>query len=134
MQSDEKTVVYNKDLKPLLSFDGGSVMFDGTIRVTTNDHIVLRYDYEGNLIHDFCISAVKLLEYESDKEDSEKKPIARLRSYTAGDGYEGLMTADGNIVTMPKYRDIEAIGPDLYLCEISIVDRVVVNGKGEEVR
>ena len=44
------------------------------------------------------------------------------------------MTADGHIVTMPLYEEIEAIGYDLYLCEISYYDRVIVNGKGEVVK
>ena len=59
---------------------------------------------------------------------------ARLRSYIAGDGYEGLMTADGHKVTMPLYKDIEAIGYDLYLCTSTNSDKVIVNGKGEIVK
>ena len=44
------------------------------------------------------------------------------------------MTADGHIVTKPLYDDIQAIGPDLYLCTTTDYDCVVVNGKGEVVR
>ena len=44
------------------------------------------------------------------------------------------MTADGHIVTMPLYKNIEAIGPDLYLCTCTNSDKVVVNGKGVVVR
>ena len=54
--------------------------------------------------------------------------------HTAGDNYEGLITADGHIVTMPLYENIEAIGPDLYLCTWSNCDKVIVNGKGEIVK
>lgn len=35
---------------------------------------------------------------------------------------------------MPLYEEIEAIGPDTYLCTVSDGDKVVVNGKGEVVR
>lgn len=52
----------------------------------------------------------------------------------AGDGYEGLMTADGHVVIMPVYKDIEAIGNDLYLCTSTNYDKVIVNGRGEIVR
>jgi len=45
-------------------------------------------------------------------------------------GFEGLMTADGHIVTMPKYGYIEAMGYDTYLCSTINGDKVVVNGKG----
>lgn len=46
----------------------------------------------------------------------------------------GLMSTDGHVVTMPLYRNIEAIGYDLYLCEVSNSDKVIVNGKGEIVK
>lgn len=59
------------------------------------------------------------------------KATARLRAYMAADGYEGLMNADGHIVTMPLYQDITAIGYDLYMCGVSNGDKVIVNGKGE---
>ena len=67
-------------------------------------------------------------------ESYHPQATARLRSYIAGDGYEGLMTADGHRVTMPLYKNIEAIGYDLYLCELSYENMVVLNGKGEIVR
>ena len=62
------------------------------------------------------------------------KATARLRAYVAGDGFEGLITVDGHTVTMPLYKDIEAIGNDLYLCTSTNYDKVIVNGKGEIVR
>ena len=34
-------------------------------------------------------------------------------------------------VTIPLYKNIEAIGYDLYLCTVSNNDKVIVNGKGE---
>jgi hypothetical protein len=57
-----------------------------------------------------------------------------MRAYVAGDGYEGLMNADGHVITMPLYKEISAIGYDLYLCEGSNCDKVIVNGKGEIVK
>lgn len=62
------------------------------------------------------------------------KTTARLRAYSAGSGYEGLMTADGHIVTKPSYTNIEAIGPDLYLCTIDNSSSIVLNGKGQVVK
>ena len=62
------------------------------------------------------------------------KATARLRAYSAGSGYEGLMTADGHIVTKPSYTNIEAIGPDLYLCTIDNSTCIVLNGKGQIVK
>ena len=62
------------------------------------------------------------------------KATARLRAYVAGDGYEGLMTADGRKVTMPLYWDIVALDQDLYLCSSKDNDKVIVDGKGEIVK
>ena len=46
----------------------------------------------------------------------------------------GLMTADGHAVTKPLYQDIEAIGPDLYMCKTTNCDWLILNGKGEIVK
>ena len=127
---------------------------DGAINVTMPDHTMRKYDMRGELINDFYVSNVRLLEYEKDEfvsvrhiesnsdEDYENdsevfchpKATARLRSYSAGESFEGLMTAEGRLVTMPLYEDIEAIGPDLYLCTTTNQDKVVINGKGKIVK
>ena len=63
------------------------------------------------------------------------KATARLRAYVS-DGYQGLMTADGKMVTKPLYLAIHAIGYDLYRCEVYDGYNsysVLVNGKGEVI-
>lgn len=124
-----------------------------TIDVNMPDHTMRKYDIQGNLINDFFVSKVNMLEYEMDEiryrtitldeygealaeprtEPYHQKATARLRSYVAALGFEGLMTADGRIVTLPKYAYIEAMGYDTYLCSTINGDKVVVNGKGEIV-
>ena len=154
-QKEEGADVFDQDMNLVLAMTEGDVsVSDGTINVTMPDNTVRKYDMEGSLISDFYIGNVYTLEYEKDEiiyqcrthtDEGEEyvepevvsyrpKAIARLRSYTAGRGKEGLMTADGHIVTMPLYDDIQAIGPDLYLCTTTDYDCVVVNGKGEVVR
>ena len=118
------------------------------------DHTVRKYDLKGRLVEDFCIYDVRSLEYETDEiryrvgkeclitegeeeeagdawETYRPEQIARLRAYVAGEGYEGLMTPDGRLVTMPLYSYIVAIGPDLYRCHVGNGLYVVLNGKGE---
>lgn len=146
--------VLDKEMNTILpSMECDCVYVDeGTIDVTMPDHTMRKYDMKGQLINDFYISSVSILEYETDdivyKKDFAEydegevgyeygqwyrpKKTARLRSYSAG-GYEGLMTADGKAVTMPLYNDIEAIGYDLYLCTATNYDKLIVNGKGEPV-
>lgn len=145
--------VLDKHLKPVLPLMDCSLQInDDAINVTMPDHTMRKYDLQGQLINDFYIRDVLMLEYEredivysgeedeygeyTESEDNWYRPkaTARLRSYIAGDGYEGLMTADGHIVTMPLYKQIDAIGEDLYLCTTINYDRLIVDGKGEVVR
>lgn len=148
----EESAVYDKDMNIVLPFTEGNVYLGQYIDVTMPDHTMRKYDYEGNLINDFYISSTHYLRYDTgetyyskdsytddDGEEHEylteesKTEKARLWAYSAG-GREGLMTQEGHIITMPLYEEIEAIGPDTYLCTVSDGDKVVVNGKGEVVR
>ena len=145
----------NKDLKPIIPLTECTLwVCDNMVDLTMPDHTMRKFDLQGNLINDFYIAGVRTLEYtkdevlyRSDKSTDDEgnvidttiesyHPVAtsRMRAYVAGDGYEGLMNADGHIVTMPLYKDISAIGYDLYLCEVSNSDHVVVNGKGEIIK
>lgn len=155
VKKGKESAVIDRDLKPIIPQMECSIYInDGTIDVTMPDHTMRKYDLQGTLINDFYIFSVRALEYEKDEilyrretHDGESNeydvPVvepyhpmatARLRAYVAGKGYEGLMTADGHIVTMPLYKDIDAIGNDLYLCTFTNHDKVIVNGKGEIVR
>ena len=156
IQKDEEYGVLNDELKPVVPHMECSSLYisEGVINVTMLDHTIRKYDMQGILINDFYISNVRTLEYEKDEilyrtrthdddgdeyavplvESYHPKATARLRAYVAGDGYEGLMTADGHKVTMPLYWIIEALNDDLYLCSSKNDDKVVVNGKGEVVR
>ena len=156
VKKGEEMAVVDQELNPIIPLTKCTIygIDEGTIDITMPDHTMRKYDLQGTLINDFYISSLRTLEYEKDEihyttktyeSDGEEyaeptteyyhpKATARLRAYTAGDGYEGLMTADGHIVTMPLYSNIEAIGYDLYLCEVSNGDKVIVNGKGNLVK
>ena len=156
VQKGEEYGVLDNELKPVVPLMECSSMdiSDGIINVTMLDHSIRNYNMQGTLINDFYIASVRMLEYEKEEiayrkntvnevdedivEELEEfyhpKATARLRAYVAGDGYEGLMTADGHKVTMPLYWEIEALDHDLYLCSTKNGDMVIVNGKGEIVK
>ena len=155
LQKGEEMAVLDDSLKTILPLSECSICIgDGTIDVTMPDHTMRKYDMTGSLINDFYISGFRMLEYEKEEivyrtnttvddgdgivEELEEyyhpKATARLRAYVAGDGYEGLMTADGRKVTMPLYWDIVALDQDLYLCSSKDNDKVIVDGKGEIVK
>ena len=159
LQKGEEMAVVDSNLSPILPLSECYIYIGGgTIDVTMPDHTMRKYDLEGKLINDFYISRFRMLEYETDEivyrknttvddgDDGDEvllevqeeyyhpKATARLRAYVAGDGFEGLMTADGYTVTMPLYKDIEAIAKDLYLCTSTNLDKLIVNGRGETVK
>jgi len=151
----QEMAVLDCELKPIIPFMECFIYIsEGTIDLTMPDHTMRKCDMQGTLIHDFYIASVRTLEYEKDEilyrtrthddngdeyavpfvESYHPQATARLRAYVAGDSYEGLMTAEGRVVTMPLYKDIVALDHDLYLCEVTNGDKVVVNGKGEIVK
>lgn len=154
VRKDKLWAVYDKNMNLTLPFiDGYVYVTDSSIDVTMADHTMRKYDFDGNLINNFYISGTSHLMYDTDEiyyakdcytdddgdeqnylEERTKQATARLRAYTAGDGYEGLMTPEGHVITLPLYEEIEAIGIDTYLCTVSNGNKVVVNGKGEVVR
>ena len=156
LKKGKKSGVFDKDLKPVLPMMECESLWadDKDIDVTMPDYTIRKYDLQGNLIDDFYIKDFNYLEYDTEEtyqtketfideydeeqeclsEPQHKRERARLCKYEAGGGMEGLITADGHIVTMPKYNYIIAIGPDTYLCTVNDEDKVVVNGKGEIVR
>jgi hypothetical protein len=44
------------------------------------------------------------------------------------------MTAESRVVTPPLYSDIEATGPDRYLCEVVYGASVLLDGNGNLVK
>lgn len=151
VQKDGMTSVLDSALQLVLPpMEGDADVDSDGIIVTMSDHTMRRYSHQGVLIHDFLCSNVCMLEYEErevayrtirideyeEPEVTEYHPkgVARLCAYTAGDGYQGLMTPDGQVVTMPLYMTIEAIGPDLYLCGLTWDESVLLDGKGNVVK
>lgn len=149
---DGQWAVLDKDFNVVLPYIDGRAYLGEYIDVTMSDHTMRKYDYDGNLVDDFYVTEVHYLRYETgeisyvmqsdiDSEGEEheymsginEEAIARLMAYSCM-SYEGLMTRDGHIVTMPLYRSITAIGPDTYLCLVSDGDNVIVDGKGQIVR
>ena len=144
-----------KDLKPIIPMTECSLwVYDEMVTLVMPNHTMRKYTLQGELINDFYITNVRTLEYakedilyRTDKTTDDEGNVvettieayhpsanAKMRAYVVGDGYEGLMSVDGHVVTMPLYKDIEAIGYDLYLCDVSNGDHVIVNGKGEIVK
>lgn len=158
VRKGKEMAALDSSLQPILPLTECKIYtWASTIDVTMPNHTIRKYDYQGALLNDFYVTSVRSLEYDTDEtvyykttsvttdEDGEAQTwenmdsyhpsaTARLRVYVAGDGYEGLMDANGHIITMPEYKNIEAIGSDLYLCDVSNGDNLILNGHGKIVR
>lgn len=131
----DESEVLDKDLNPVLPMMPADIWVrDDEITVTMQDNTMRKYDLQGNLISDFYIRDFEYLEYEHVCDTIHKTARAHLCRYTGGNGMEGLMTAEGHMISLPIYQDITAIGPDTYLCTVSYGDKEIVDGKGQKVR
>lgn len=151
LKKDNESCVVDREFNTILPMMLCNIyVFEEEIDVTMADNTMRKYDMQGNLIDDFYISNFQYLEYEMEEtyqmvqkdydeyeyvcSTEHKKARAHLCKYTAGNYKEGLMTPEGHMVTLPKYEDIDAIGPDTYICTVSHGDKEVLNGKGVRVK
>lgn len=155
LTKDGESGVFDSKLNTVLPMMACSIfVHSGGIDVTMPDNTLRKYDLEGNIINDFYVSDFERLEYDLeetylsleevyDEYNTEtvqvtnirhKTAYARLCKYYAGNLKEGLMTPEGHMVTLPKYEDITAIGPDTYLCTINYEYKEILNGKGQIVK
>jgi len=145
--------VMTSDLETIIPFTKASHYVDrDMITAVMPDHTIRKYSLRGELINDFYIHSVEQLIYDTmelsepvKEYDDEgnvygvcapdaKKAIARCLRYEAQHDWYGLMSSDGKIITPPIYKDIEALGSDLYLCKDDSYDGTIINSNGRLVR
>lgn len=151
-KGDERSVM-TSNLDTILPFTKASYFVDRSmITAVMPDHTIRKYTLRGELINDFYIHGAEQLIYdtmelcEPVKEYDEdgnvygvaapdaKKAIAHCLQYEAQYGWYGLMSSTGKIITPPVYKEIEALGPDLYLCKDASYDGILINADGRQVR
>lgn len=151
-KGDERSVM-TSNLDTILPFTKASYFVDRSmITAVMPDHTIRKYTLRGELINDFYIHGAEQLIYDTMElcelvkeydEDGNvygvaapdaKKAIAHCLQYEAQYGWYGLMSSTGKIITPPVYKEIEALGPDLYLCKDASYDGVLINADGKQVR
>ncbi len=147
VEKDECTGLYTADMEMMFPAENTLISVDDSIiEVRHADHIARRYDHDGNIVEDFVIDEVSNLQYEttelrndfdSSDEYVDRKiyAIANCQRYTVRSGgwtpdYYGLLNRSGEVVTLPIYTDITAIGKDRYLCQ---PQGVIIDDNGNEV-
>ncbi|WP_290395079.1 hypothetical protein, partial [uncultured Duncaniella sp.] len=86
----------------------------------------------------FLLYEVEKMYYDKDEWDKEGNRLidaTTLMRYRMSDGYEGLCTVNGEIVTEPLYWEVLPLTKDTYLCRYKDASAgVIVNSKGEIVK
>lgn len=114
-----------------------SITEDLGIIATLPNHRQVVYGFDGVKSNKFFCKDLEKMYYDKDEWDSEGNKVidaATLMRYRMSDGYEGLCTVDGEIVTDPIYWEVTPVTKDTYLCKFKdAAAGVVVNSKGEIV-
>ncbi len=122
----------------------GVTVEDGAILAQPDGAPCRAYDYTGRLINDCVIDRIANFTYKSGIQTSVSddgclyerdiiKTTDRLCYRVCFGEYDyryGMMDHQGHRITEPIYSNIDAIGPDLYLCE---PHGIIINGKGQRV-
>ena len=107
---------------------------DSCIFVRCLDNINQVLDFECNIINPCNFDEVEKMEYSTDEYDEEgmmKSATANCLRYRTDDMNYGLMDRNGNIITLPSYSSITAIGHDRYHCE-GAYGSVILDSNGKE--
>lgn len=108
------------------------------IIATLPNHLQVAYDFDGVKSDKFLCRDLEKMYYDKDEWDDEGNKVidaTTLMRYRMSDGYEGLCTIDGDIITEPIYWEVTPISKDTYLCKFKDTSTgVIVNSKGEIVK
>lgn len=108
------------------------------IIATLPNHLQVSYGFDGTKSDRFLLLDLEKMYYDKDEWDDEGNKIidvTTLMRYRMSDGYEGLCTANGDIITEPIYWEVTPITKDTYLCKFKDASTgVIINSKGEIVK
>lgn len=154
IQSTNEEAILSFAMDTIMPFANTSYEFyDTLILATLNDHTLDAFSLKGELVCRSMIRDIEKMMYETDEvlypinkdglefsdeyysysNPSNRMATATCMSYEAAWGWYGLMTSDGRPLTPPAYRNIKAVGKDLYLCELSYGVSILLNSKGKRV-
>jgi len=108
------------------------------IVATLPNHLQVAYGFDGTKSDRFLCRDLEKMYYDKDEWDDDGNKIidaTTLMRYRMSDGYEGLCTIVGNIITEPIYWEVTPITKDTYLCKFKYASAgVIINSKGEIVK
>ncbi|WP_065217881.1 MULTISPECIES: WG repeat-containing protein [Butyricimonas] len=118
---DGRWGVYSDSLVEILAceYEMVTVSEDRGIYISQSDHIQKRCDYDGTILDDFICGSIYQLSYDTgiyNENGETMMATAQCWMYAVETGYYGLISPEGKLITPPRYKNIEALGNDIYLC------------------
>lgn len=108
------------------------------IVATLPNHLQVSYGFDGVKSDKFLLNEVDKMYYDKDEWDNEGNRLisaTTLMRYRMSDGYEGLCTVEGDIVTEPLYWEVLPLTKDTYLCRYKDASvGVIINSQGEIIK
>lgn len=105
---------------------------------TLPNHLQVSYGFDGTKSDMFLLHEIEKMYYDKDEWDKDGNRLidaTTLMRYRMSDGYEGLCTVDGEIITEPLYWEVLPLTKDTYICRYKDASAgVIVNSKGEIVK
>lgn len=121
-----------------IGFKDVSITEDASIIATLPNHLQIAYGFDGVKSDNFICKDLEKMYYDKDEWDEDGNKVidaTTLMRYRMSDGYEGLCTADGELITEPIYWEVTPITKDTYLCKFKYTNAaVIINSKGEIVK
>ena len=128
----------NAELITEVGYPEITITEDLGVVATLPNHLQVSYGFDGTKSDKFLLYEVEKMYYDKDEWDKEGNRLidaTTLMRYRMSDGYEGLCTVNGEIVTEPLYWEVLPLTKDTYLCRYKDASAgVIVNSKGEIVK
>ncbi len=126
----------NGELAVPCEYKGISLFPEGGIVVLLDDNTKTRLDYDGSVLDDFVYDCVRPLEYDTDtfNDEGERIPASAENLFYSVGNYKGLMSRDGQPLSLPLYSDIEAVTAELYSCRIADTnENILLDARGKKI-
>lgn len=111
---------------------------DYGIIATLPNHLLVAFGFDGEKSSAFFLNNFEPMYYDTETYDENGEKIyapTTLKRYRMPDGYEGLCTENGVMITEPLYREVQPLMKDLYLCNIRGTNiSVMINSRGEIIK
>lgn len=117
-----------REVIPMLEAYYVELCTDSTFVVSRYGVPSIRFSLTGERLPGYCFNEVSVPCYKS--VDGNLVPCPHNLVYSVGTDFQGLLSLDGTLLTEAVYSDIEALGPNIFKCELSATGQYILLDSG----